>query len=318
MTDTYDSPWKEMLDGYFADFMAFFFPEAHADIDWTRGYESLDQELQQIVRDAALGRRLADKLMQVWRRNGETQMVLVHTEIQGERDADFPKRMYTYNYRLFDRYDRPVVSLAILGDDSPGWRPDTYRQSLWGCQIGFQFPVIKLHDYRGQEALLEASANPFAIVVLAHLQTRATRTAPEARLHGKMRLVRHLYGRGYQREDVLELFRFIDWVMALPAELERRFRDELTRLEAEIHMPYITSIERMGIEKGIQQGIEQGIQQGIHQGEMLVLRRQLTRRFGPLPAWAEQRLEEASVALLEAWAERVLDAARLEEVFETP
>jgi hypothetical protein len=71
-------------------------------------------------------------------------------------------------------------------------------------------------------------------------------------------------------------------------------------------MRYITSIERMGIEKGI------------HQGETLVLRRQLTRRFGPLPAWVEQRLEEASAAQLEAWAERVLDAAQLEEVFETP
>ena len=51
----YDSPWKEMLEGYFPDFMAFFFPEAYEDIDWVRGYESLDKELQQIVRDAALG-----------------------------------------------------------------------------------------------------------------------------------------------------------------------------------------------------------------------------------------------------------------------
>ena len=47
MTD-YDSPWKEMLDGYFPAFMAFFFPEAYRDIDWDRGYESLDKELQQI------------------------------------------------------------------------------------------------------------------------------------------------------------------------------------------------------------------------------------------------------------------------------
>jgi hypothetical protein len=61
----YDSPWKEMLEGYFPDFMAFFFPEAYEDIDWARGYESLDKELQQIVRDAALGTRLADKLMKV-------------------------------------------------------------------------------------------------------------------------------------------------------------------------------------------------------------------------------------------------------------
>ena len=59
MTD-YDSPWKEMLDEYFLAFMAFFFPEAYRDIDWARGYESLDQELAQIVRDAELGKWLAD------------------------------------------------------------------------------------------------------------------------------------------------------------------------------------------------------------------------------------------------------------------
>jgi hypothetical protein len=40
----YDSPWKEALDRYFERCMAFFFPQAHADIDWTRGYEMLDKE----------------------------------------------------------------------------------------------------------------------------------------------------------------------------------------------------------------------------------------------------------------------------------
>ena len=61
--------------------------------------------------------------MRVWRRDGIEQVVLVHTEIQGTREADFAKRIYVYNYRLFDRYDRPVVSLAVLGDASPTWRP---------------------------------------------------------------------------------------------------------------------------------------------------------------------------------------------------
>ena len=45
MTDDYDSPWKDILERYFPPFMAFFFPEAHADIDWSKGYESLDTEL---------------------------------------------------------------------------------------------------------------------------------------------------------------------------------------------------------------------------------------------------------------------------------
>jgi len=89
MTD-YDSPWKEILDGYFAEFMAFFFPAIYQDIDWSRGYESLDTELQQIVREAETGRRLADKLMKVWRRSGAEQVVMVHVEVQGDRKADFP------------------------------------------------------------------------------------------------------------------------------------------------------------------------------------------------------------------------------------
>ena len=143
----YDSPWKEILESYFPDFMAFFFPQAHQAIDWPKGYESLDKELQQIVRDAELGKRLADKLMKVWRLNGEEQIVLIHTEIQASHDPAFAKRMYTYNYRLFDRYDRPVVSLAVLGDESQASRPDTYRYTLWGCEVGIRFPAIKLIDY---------------------------------------------------------------------------------------------------------------------------------------------------------------------------
>ncbi len=38
MIDT-DSPWKEILEHYFEPFMALFFPDAHAEIDWERGYE---------------------------------------------------------------------------------------------------------------------------------------------------------------------------------------------------------------------------------------------------------------------------------------
>ncbi|MDK2797246.1 MAG: hypothetical protein PWQ19_796 [Tepidiphilus sp.] len=42
----------------------------------------------------------------------------------------------------------------------------------------------------------------------------------------------------------------------------------------------------------------------------------LTRRFGSLPEWVQQRLRSASGEELETWADRVLDAQRLEDVFE--
>jgi hypothetical protein len=53
---------------------------------------------------------------------------------------------------------------------------------------------------------------------------------------------------------------------------------------------------------------------GVQQGEGKLLRRVLTRRFGPLPSWAEQRLEQAGETQLEAWADRVLECRSLEEV----
>ncbi|MBS0511508.1 MAG: DUF4351 domain-containing protein [Proteobacteria bacterium] len=46
-----------------------------------------------------------------------------------------------------------------------------------------------------------------------------------------------------------------------------------------------------------------------------LLVRQLNRRFGPLPAAITDRLARASVEQLDLWAERILDADSLDEVF---
>jgi hypothetical protein len=67
----FDSPWKEVLDCYFEWFLAFFLPQAHAEIDWSRGYEMLDKELQKIVPESEQRRRIVDKLVKVWLKNGE-------------------------------------------------------------------------------------------------------------------------------------------------------------------------------------------------------------------------------------------------------
>ena len=52
MATDFDSPWKEALERFLPAFLAFFFPEIHAAVNWGRGYESLDKELQQIARES--------------------------------------------------------------------------------------------------------------------------------------------------------------------------------------------------------------------------------------------------------------------------
>ena len=46
--------------------------------------------------------------------------------------------------------------------------------------------------------------------------------------------------------------------------------------------------------------------------------RQLTRRFGVLPTWAEARLQAATEQALAQWTDAVLDAARLTDVLGPP
>lgn len=251
----YDSPWKEAIELYFPDFMAFFFPQAHANINWERSYEFLDTELQQVVRDAELGRRLADKLVKVWRLSGEESWVLIHLEVQAQVETDFAKRMYIYNYRLFDRYERQVVSLAVLGDEQATWRPRSYGYELWGCRVSLEFPTVKLLDYEAQWQTLEQSINPFAIVVMAHLKTKATLGDPQSRFQWKLSLIRNLYQRGYSREEVLQLFRLIQWMMVLPEELERNLEAEVSRYEEERRMPYITTFERRAMLKTLRENV---------------------------------------------------------------
>src|SRR5262245_17399944 len=222
----FDSPWKEVLDRYFEAFMAFFFPQAHAEIDWARGYEFLDKELQKIIREAEVTKRLVDKLVKVWLKNGQEAWVLIHIEVQGQHETEFERRMYVYNYRLFDRYNRKVATLVILTDERKDWRPSSHSYNLFGCTVGITFPAVKLIDFAAAEAALEANPNPFATVALAHLKTLQTRGKPDERRAWKFRLVKGLYERGLSAEDVRQLFRIIDWMMDLPRPLEALFQQE--------------------------------------------------------------------------------------------
>jgi hypothetical protein len=256
MSADYDSPWKEALDVYFEPFLALLFPEAHGQIDWSRGHESLDKEFQQVVPEAEVGRRYVDKLVKVWRNEGTECWVLIHIEVQTARDADFAQRMYVYNYRVFDKYNRMVASLAVLADDDPDWLPDEYRSELFGCETGIRFPIAKLIILGANPAALETSTNPFAPIVLAHLKARETHSKPVERHAWKIRLVRGLYERGFSAADVRELFRLIDWLMELPATENELFRQELDKLGEEKRMPFVTSVERAWHCIGMRKGIE--------------------------------------------------------------
>ncbi|MFA5630987.1 MAG: Rpn family recombination-promoting nuclease/putative transposase [Porticoccaceae bacterium] len=69
--------------------------------------------------------------------------------------------------------------------------------------------------------------------------------------------------------------------------------------------------ERRGVNKGRQEGRKEGLQQG----EAMALRRLLGKRFGDLPPALTERIDKASLAQIEAWFDRAIDAPSLDAVF---
>jgi len=258
--DDYDSPWKEAVEAFLPDCLALFFPRAFEAIDWTREPAFLDKELQQVQREAEQGRRVVDKLVRVYRYDGTDAWVLIHIEIQSQPEADFAKRMFTYHYRLIDRYDRPIVGLA-------------------------------------------------------HLKAQETRRDPRARLRAKLAVMRRLYARGYKREHILGLFRFIDWVMRLPEDLERAFWSDWREYEEEKQMRYVTSVERIGREEGREQGREEGRQEGLSEGLLAGIELALKLKFGPAGQEIIPEIRRLTgLALIRAVYARIETATTIDDV----
>lgn len=308
----HDSPWKEIVEGAFPEFMAFFFPDAYAAIDWRQGHEFLDKELRQVIRDAASGKKFVDLLVRVTGHDAVHRWLYVHVEVQTQRDDDFAWRMFTYHHRLLDAWGRAVASFAVLADDSPAWRPHEYRVDVLGCRHVMTFPTAKLLDHEPRLAALRQDSNPFALVTAAHLTALRTRRDVERRFSAKRELVTLLYGQGWARQRVIDLFAIIDWMLALPKPLERQVWQDIEEIERKADMRYVTSVERLAIERGMATGLAQGLEKG----QLKTLRRQLTRRFGELPPAIHARLDTANTEQLDVWTDRVLDAPTLEAVFE--
>src|SRR5262249_51798577 len=147
-----------------------------------------------------------------------------------------------------------------LTDENPNWRPSRYVAGQFpvpsappeGQQVApapggkkrrrfldertLRFLTVKLIDFRGQEAELEALDNPMGLFVVAPLEALRTRNDPQAREQVKLRLIRNLRQRKMDLEDARLWLDCLDWFLQLPRERELTLKQELERLDKEENM----------------------------------------------------------------------------------
>ncbi|NYT26106.1 transposase [Alcaligenaceae bacterium] len=92
---------------------------------------------------------------------------------------------------------------------------------------------------------------------------------------------------------------------------EPAFENAIQQIEEETGMSYVASIERVRLKRER----EEGKVEGKTEGYAALLSTQIARKFGTLPDWAKVRLVAADDITLNRWAEQILDAQRIEDVF---
>jgi predicted transposase YdaD len=266
---TNDILWKSVIEDFFEDFMFFFFSKDANLIDFSRGYEFLDQELAQLFPESVSTKRYVDKLVKVYLKDGEERWILIHIEVQGYQDKNFPERMFCYFYRLKDRFGIEITALAIFTDKNPKYKPKKYYKNLLGTKISYEFNIYKVLSQKESE--LEKSINPFALIVLATLNALKKGKLDDIGIaEVKRNLTKLLYERKYPEEKIQKIFYFINYYI-------RFAKHENTLIFAEeILSTYQPELKNMGIqeqviliekEESYKDGINYGKEIGIDLGK---------------------------------------------------
>lgn len=294
-----DDPWKEFLNKFFKDFIEFVRPDIYKEIDWSQKYEIKEQELHAILGYGKKGKRYIDKLVKVKRIIGDEAYVLVHAEVQQQKETGFEKRVYDCHYRIAHRYRIPVVTLCVFIDDKQGWNPHVYEYELWDCKLKFQFPYFKLLELEPQYESLLQSENPFAL--LAYCQLTAIRTCYDVktRYNIKFSIYKLLLKKKWLEEIILCFLNFLDSILKLTEDYEVLYDEEIRADGEELGMKYINSHQRIAMKKA-------------EQALVLLL---LEKKFHGLPDKYKDIIYQANSEILNTWAIRLLDAKTIEEVF---
>jgi hypothetical protein len=134
---------------------------------------------------------------------------------------------------------------------------------------------------------LEASSNPFAIIVMAHLKTKATTGKLPQREQWKWKLIRGLYEKEFEREQIIKLFEIIDNMMTLSPKLQSSLESKIKQFEEERTMPLMSNMEL--------RGIEQGKEIGALENARNYVKTVLKTRLGDIPIEIEQAVDKIAV-----------------------
>jgi hypothetical protein len=225
----YNYLFKKLISEMFEEFILFFAPYLHEEIDFSKSPSFLQPELFQKLLFDGNSRNSTVHIIQVPLTTGKEKWILIHFEIQGKADEAFRKRMFRHFYRIYDRYNQEIYTLALLMNVKTTRRQHYFDYHFFGTSLIYHYNVYNFLEQN--IAQLKQSTNPFSLVVLAvRYENQASNDAERYALKKELMiqvLKRFSPPRKKARHYLSTLFHFIDYIFQTPRTVQQKLKNDL-------------------------------------------------------------------------------------------
>jgi predicted transposase YdaD len=246
-------------------------------------------------------------------------------EHQSTLDPLMPFRMLRYVVRIWDTYLRatgaprrlPAIIPVVVHQGAVPWTGPTELSELLNLggdllgDLGALIPRFRFHlddlALVDEEAVRRRKLTAVATMAIVLLQwLRSTEDA--LALLERYILVLEDVARGHDgRQRVAALLEYVIKVGEIGPDA---LRDFVHRLGPVAEEAYVTTAQKL-----TEEALARGRAEGKAEGKAELVLRQLSLRFGPLSDAVSERVHGAAPGLLDTWAEKVLTASTLDDVF---
>ncbi|MBX3190911.1 MAG: Rpn family recombination-promoting nuclease/putative transposase [Labilithrix sp.] len=296
-------------------------------------WETLRPEPGEFVDDELRGRH-TDLLFSI-RARGRRALLYLLFEHQSEPDALMPLRALVYQSRIWSEWLRrhpratkvPPIVTVILHHGGRAWTGGTDLGAVFDAApevlaaAAPYLPELRLRvddlSDQADEELRARAGSALVKLVLLVLKHGRDSVDIDARLARWTDLVVDVATAPHGVEAVTAIMRYL---LEVSAHVTRERVTSVLRLglkSTKKAEQVMATIGQQLIDQGFQQGIEMGAARGAIRGRRDLVLHLLRQRFGEVPAKTVARVDAANdAAVLDRWAERILRASTLAEVFD--
>ncbi|KFZ42239.1 transposase [Anoxybacillus flavithermus] len=256
MSVDHDRLFKELIQTFFEEFIILFFPTMHEHID----FQHVSFLSEELFTDVTAGEKYRVDLLVETKLKGEDSLIIVHIENQSYVQPSFPERMFIYFSRLFEKYRKHIVPIAVFSYDTIRDEPSTFTlQFPFGHVLNFHFFTVELRKQNWRNYI--RNDNPIAAALLSKMGYTESE-----RVELKKQFLRMLVRMELDEAKQRLLFGFFETYVKLSDEEERRLRSEVNEMETkekEQVLGLMISYERQGMRQGMKHLIQTMVKKGM-------------------------------------------------------